>query len=417
MSRRRTKRVLTAAVVLRTALVLAGAAALLWFSAALTLSLVLAKANPDVAIAWWSLEADARASAAAAILTQGQTPADIARAADLAEGALRREPVNAVAARTLGMVAAFRGDTARAGRLMTYAESLSRRDVPTQLWMIESSVTRNDIPGALLHYDRALRTSPRMGDTLLPILVQASAAPGVTPHVAELVGRRPLWWSVFAQRLIMESQSPAPMRLILARIGLDPATQGERELLNLAISRLADLGDYPGAYALYAQAKGEAGRRVEPLRDGEFQQDLRLALFDWVLVDDPGLGAIRQPRAGEAEDQALFLVSDQGRSGEVARQMLLLPPGRYRLTMRIGDIQGDELTRPSLTLRCAGASPQILSASRLPVTPTAGRSIEQDFTVPAAGCAAQWIAFGINSGLEEQRGRPWLDSLAVRHLG
>ena len=43
--------------------------------------------------------------------------------------------------------------------LFHFASSLSRRDVPTQLWLIEDAVRKNDIPGALSHYDAALRSS------------------------------------------------------------------------------------------------------------------------------------------------------------------------------------------------------------------------------------------------------------------
>ena len=116
----------------------------------------------------------------------------------LGELALTQDATSVAALVALGSDAQMRGDIARARRFFTYSQMLSRRDLPTQLWFVETAVARNDVAGALEHYDIALRTSPSAAGTLFPILTSAIDDSGVrAPLVALLYRAKPNWTANF----------------------------------------------------------------------------------------------------------------------------------------------------------------------------------------------------------------------------
>lgn len=399
--------------ILRFIVVFIVAGAALWLSTAITISMVLAQRAPEFVVGWWPASASARAAIAEQILQdRSSSPDQIARARELALAALRREAVNVVASRTLALAAARSGESGRADRLFTYSEALSRRDIPTQLWMIEDRVEHNDIAAALTHYDRALRISEETRDLLLPLLARASAAPAITPQVAELVAARPLWWPYFIDSLLGLSNSPEAVALIVRRLRLDPASDVERPRLVRALARLVSLGAYQPAYAIYRTA---VGRSVADglVRNGGFESEGGLGTFDWTFVDEPGLAAVREAREGASGNAALSIMSSSERNGEVARQLILLSPGSYRLSAKAGFVPQDLGSRPVLTLICGGTSPRAIAQLVLEPAGQAGRLNERLFAVPATGCPAQWLTISTGPRPTELATTPWIDAVEV----
>jgi hypothetical protein len=295
---------------------------------------------------------------------------------------------------------------------MRFAESLSRRDLPTELWLIEANVQRNDIEGALTHYDRALRTSLLAGEVLYPVLVQAAGDRRVMLPVARLVGSRPLWWSDFAHRLVAESRSPAAIVTVIGALRLDPHIDGERDLLVAAFNKLIEERAYVSVAWLYRQATGLGDGSSAPLvRNGDFQSENRLPPFDWGLTDQSDLGGRMEPPPGGGDDRALIITASNGARGEAARQFVVLPPGAYRLTARVGNVAGEANDLPHILLFCLSGS-RVLLDVRWPPTPPQGRPISQDFTVPA-GCSAQWLQIVANGPLNGTAPESWIDAIAI----
>jgi O-antigen ligase/tetratricopeptide (TPR) repeat protein len=382
------------------------AVALGWLAIGVTQAAVDGRMRPNQ-VAWWPLDADAHANRAARVLESGARipPAALAGATADAQAALQREPVNAVAARTLGLLAARRGNEAQANRLMRYSEMLSRRDLLTQLWMIESNVQRNDIGEALRHYDRALRTSDGARDLLFPILIDAAASPAVTPQLGRLLAARPAWWEAFVTRLVTEGRSPMAIEAIILATRLDPAIAGERSLLGAAVNRLTQLGDYQRALDLYRRAGGTGNALV---RNGNFEADNRFAPLDWVLGDSLGAGGMMQPGL-PGGGRALLMVVEPGSSGgTVARQLLVLPAGAYRFTALAGRVSGED--RPRITLTCVRSNAALFDL-RLPASGPGGQTIGQDFTVGGAACPAQWLIIAASQPTGDEG--PWIDRISV----
>lgn len=393
-----------------------------WVTMGATAARTIGVERPSFVLAWWPYDADARATAAYALLTPNPAALTappsaraLAEAEGLARAALLREPGNVQAYRVLGLVATARNQGPQAERLMNFAETLSRRDLPTELWLIEASVRRNDIDGALRHYDRALRTKLVAGELLYPVLVQAAGDRNVMLPIARLVATRPLWWTDFARKLVTESRSSAAIATVLSGLRLDPRVDPERDLLIAAFGKLTEGRAYQPAFALYRQAtRLNDSSPAFLLRNGDFQGENILPPFDWALTDQADLGARMEAPPGRGEDRALIVTANNGVSGEVARQVLMLTPGAYRLSARVGNVGGVERDLPQLVLICA-PGPRTLFELRWPVSPDQPRAMSQDFTIPA-DCPAQYLQIRGNGPLNSAGPESWIDNIAISRI-
>lgn len=82
---------------------------------------------------------------------------------------------------------------------------------------------------------------------------------------------------------------------------------------------------------------------------------------------------------------------ERGAGGELARRLLQLPPGRYRLDVNIAANEPDPL---SVTLQCAAGAPNTVRR------PLAART---EFAVGEAGCPAYWLILD-GSALDRRHG-------------
>ena len=391
--------------------------ALVWLSLANATSLVLGKKNPALATRFGLPSAETKGVLALSIATDSPTPRQIGEARQLARAALRREPLNATAAVALGMIATVENQTDLARQLMEYSERVSRRNPFAQLWMIEDHVSRGDVAGALVHYDRAMRVSVNLRGTLIPILLQASADPAIAKSLATTLSNRPNWWPDALGAIIYQGSAPAvTLPIVLRQLKLQPGNSQERTFLGAAMRRLADGGAFSQAAGLYREARGNQRANGNLVRDGGFDTDSFLPPFEWDLHGEAGLTATVQPREG-AEGRSLFLSVNQGRQGELARQLLLLKPGHYRFAALAGDIRGDAFERPQIKLFCATAEARVTLDVRLNAADQGGAWTRSDFDVPASSCPAQWLVIASAAPEQGGQGDPWIDEVAIKPLG
>jgi hypothetical protein len=354
------------------------------------------------------LGASSRADEAYRLIQRKPGERDLERAAILARGALNREPVNVEAARTLGLIAGLKEDKG-ADRIMRYAEALSRRDFPTQMWWIESDVRSNDISSALRHYDRALSTSRSARTLLMPILVGAAADPAIYRPLGRILDQRPDWTMDFARALVRDGRSASAVSFLVTRLRLDPSVPEERQVVQGALDRLITLNGYREAESLARTASAKNGFGPV-LRNGDFGSERGLAPFDWQLAEDADLAGVVEDRA--PGNPALFLYMRNGRAGDAAKQLVLLGPGPHRISVTAGTISGDVAERPKVGVTCAGTNGRKLVELILQPAPDAGRRQESAFQVPR-GCAAQWIVIRAQAPLDGDAPRSWIDDVQV----
>lgn len=323
-----------------------GAAVLGYVGTAHSLAHVIKRADPvrAHAIAPW----DARLTAASAErrLVNDQRPAAQTETARLARLALRQSPTALSAITTLGLQAQARGRSADARRLFAYAETLSRRDLQTQLWAIEDSVARSDIPGVLHHYDLALRTHIRASDLLFPVLTGALAQAEVRDALAATLAKRPGWGEYFINYATFNGADARANLLLLRkleRIGWNVPERARSSVINALIKG----GFVDDAWSYYALVKRGVDRRSS--RDVNFTAEIDSpSMLDWV-VNESGVNGSIQRRAGTG-----FFVFDAPSSvgGSVLQQMQLLPAGTYRIESHGSGIEQREHSLPYWVLTC-----------------------------------------------------------------
>lgn len=394
----------------RLAAVLAGGMLLLWVTIGTTLTQVGGRTGPE--LWWWPVAAAPRAARADRLLADDQSPTAARAARAQAIAVLLREPVNVTAARVAGLATALTGNERNGRRLLDYAQSLSRRDLGTQVALVQLAVTDGDPRRALQHYDIALRTSYSADPLLMPVLVAAAASPPVAEVLRPMLARRPPWRMRFVYSLLTATPWPADLVSLIAAARLDPGDPLERDFLTRTIKGLVSRGAVGDAAHLYTMAtRKSVGLGVH---DANFTAINGVAPFDWDIMDGLGLGAVAGPVAGAPFSAALSINADPGRSGTVAQQLLMLGAGRYRLRFTAGSVAPDGGDRSSVTLICNG-TPSPLASVALPRTDGPPRTTETAVTIPS-DCPSQWISIQAGTDIDTPRNSatsPWISGVSV----
>lgn len=312
------------------------------------------------------------------------------RAGRLADQALRRDPTIVMAVVTRGALQEAEKRPDLALRSFTYAEWLSRRNLAVELWWIEYGVARGDVAFALRHYDIALRAIKQAPDILFPILSAAVSQADVRQELVTAFRREPAWKDRFLEWLIgngVNNRGAAALFREMGKAGRrpDPSLAGRLE------RGLAEAGDFDTAWEVYRQTHPRAVRHAT--RDDDFgSAGMSTSPFDWDVVDEQGAAAI----SSLGGDHALTFATVPTSGGVLARQLQLLPAGRYRLTSDVSMEGEGSAPRPYWTLRCFDGR----ELGR--VTLRGGNGI---LAVPA-DCPAQWLTFAVDAGdaIEGARG-------------
>jgi hypothetical protein len=126
------------------------------------------------------------------------------RDADGARASFVSRPLNASLLSFYGLRAASIGKPGLANALMASADTVSRRDASSQLWMIEQKSGADDVKGAVSHYNALLSVHPEMQTTLLPVLTSAVVYPEVRAAIRPYLNLETRWSAPF---LDLASQS------------------------------------------------------------------------------------------------------------------------------------------------------------------------------------------------------------------
>lgn len=375
-------------------------------SFAVSYAAVMQRQSPSQALVLWP-SSGAKAALAGKLLTEPARDGTHARAWQLAQSALQRDPMSVRAASSLAFLAAEKQDAGRAARLLAYSERLSRRDLPTQLALIETKVQSNDIAGALVHYDRALRTSKTSEAILVPVLVSAVANPAIARPLAPLLAARADWWKPFTLQMIQQDTPPVSSYTLLHPLKLDIRRADERAMAVDAMQRMAGHGRVDLAARFYTELRGGHIGPLNRIHDGGFRSTDRLPPFDWDLTNSGDLSATVEARP-DGKGNGLFLVATNGASGRVARQLLMLPPGRYVLSFDL-DLppSGSRLTAST---RCNGSDTPLAFVRPLAAERT--QRIVMPFATSTA-CRSVWIEFSAQASEGMDTDAPWIGAVSV----
>ncbi len=354
----------------------AAALALGYVSTTRTLAYALVKGDPERAFAL--SPNDGRVAGALAQQIAGSEGADRSRADRLARRALAAEPLAVKALTALAIDTQIAGDTPAARRLFVHSDALSRRELGTRLWLIEDAVARGDVPGALRHYDIALRTEPTAPELLFPVLTQAIAEPAISAGLLDLLRTRPPWRDGFLGHVGAAGTAPADSARFFERAAARGIPVPEMARISV-VNALVGSGAYDLAWNYYRSLRPGVDRRIARDPSFENQSDVR-APFDWMPILNVA-GVSVDIDGGAAQFAAPPVVG-----GPILQQVQLLPPGRYRLEGEVSDLDQSPDARAYWQLACT--SGRELGRVELPNASERAVGFGGDLTV-GGDCPAQ----------------------------
>jgi len=348
-----------------------------------TIAYTLRKGNIEIAHALSPGDGRITGLLAQTLIENNTTFAGQGRVKQLARSALRQDPTVVAAVFSLGLIAQVRGDTKHSRRLFTYAETLSRRDVKTQLWAIEDAVGRGEVDDALLHYDIALRTSSTAADLLFPVLAAAIYDPAIRKSLTRTLVKKPAWRDAFIiYAAVKGPDARATSRLLidLRHAGVPISGVASGEIMNLLIFG----GFVDDAWAYYSTVHPGADRRRS--RDPRFADGgVSTSPFDWIPINDAGISSSIQ----RGENGGIFDFSVPASvGGPMLQQRQILPPGEYRLDGHASGIDQSEEAQPYWVLACS--SDHELGRIALSNSTQSHGKFMGSFRVPA-GCPVQTL--------------------------
>ncbi|HEY0014611.1 MAG TPA: hypothetical protein VGB79_17345 [Allosphingosinicella sp.] len=229
------------------------------------------------------------------------------------------------------------------------------------------------------------RLVPGVAEALAPQLSQMVRDERTGASLIRLLGRDPGLQQAVLSNL---AQSGADPDLILRIAGSAPAAAPtpaglpwQRQLLGLLIER----GDLTRAVRLWRRFSGlPAGPDGKAVYDGRFQHLPGADPFNWALYQ--GSAGVSERSRAPALDVQYF-----GRETvDLASQMMVLRPGRYRLRFRVeGSAKGDD-SRLAWRVFCRGNNAAPIMDLTLRDVGAAAREMAGEFTVPAS-CNGQWL--------------------------
>lgn len=239
-------------------------------------------------------------------------------------------PLNAGALRLLGSYSETQGNVSGSSAAMLLADRVSRRDMLSQLWLIERSVSNDDVIDAIRHYHAALSVHPELGGTLFPVLSKALSFGEVRNALRPYIISEASWMPAFMAAASTQAEvrdldafaTPAAWRLADERYQAATAT---------IIHRLASAGKVQSALNL--AAKIAPGIRQQDMADFGFTdatRDPRLGRLSWTLSQADGVNSSIDGNGG------LTVALTPPFSGEIATRDVVVEPGRrYQLSHRV----------------------------------------------------------------------------------
>jgi len=374
--------------------------------------------DPELAVLWRGDSSDA----VAALARRRLATHDRDGAARLAGRALQLAPLNASALTTYGFAMDELRRQPRADAAMAVAGKLGWRDVLTQLWLFRRMMLVGDFEAALNHADALMRRVDIVPAALLAALAEAAHDPRMQAPLARHLAQSPSWRTPFIAYLSVFARPPATdvAHALLTRLASGPTPPTDEELA-VYLRSLIGARKFDQAAQDWRQLTHGADQ-AGFVYDGDFERQPGQTPFDWLLgdgvgwtaniADAPGQGPGAQGPGGQGRGQALRVEYDGVSPPVPVRQMLILPPGAYRLSGLAYD-EGDANPRALVWGMVCATTGQALGGAATPAAGGRWSAFAVTLEVPTADCPAQWLMLSAAPGDLRADITVWYDDIAV----
>lgn len=285
-----------------------------------------------------------------------------------------------------GVQAQLAGNAPLAVGAFAAAARRDPRSLPAHYFLADTLFRSGHTSPALKEIGVLARLAPGGVASLAPYLAAYAKDPRTWPQLREIFGSTP---ELEDAALTVIAADPANVGTVMALA--DEQHRGKNAIwLPTLVNSLVAAGQYAKAHEVWESISNARTAPGALLYDPRFVEPNAPPPFNWVLTSSPVGLAERRPGGG------LHVIFYGREDGPLARQLLVLSPGRYRISISLGGNAGDAQGL-TWSVRC-DKSDTALAA--LPLGITASRQLS--FAVPA-GCAAQWMELsGISSDVSHQ---------------
>lgn len=296
-------------------------------------------------------------------------------------------------------------DDGKARRLLEHALARNPRSEFARLLMLELDLRAGDVRRAVFDMTILGRLLPDVQTVFIPELARLARDPRTAHTLAPTLRTDPGMLAAVLHYLADNGADPALVLNLAGRIPVGPMPDDLDDWRGPLLKALVERGDAQGARKLWAVFGGiKESSTKGAIYDDSFRGLPGLPPFNWSL-NASQIGAAERGKGGSIE------VEYYGRDpGELATQLIVLSPGRYRLAFRVeGEIQ-DPQHRLFWRIFCARADNVMLIEVPIANITFSGKTLGGDFTVPA-DCPAQWLKL-----VGEPTEFPKIENVSVRRI-
>lgn len=387
-----------------------------WLGWQVLLQPVIERAPPGIAVRVAPASPTVLRRAAEAEFTAGHEDNDARRfgnAAALARESLARAPFNVRSLRVVGLTEARAGREAEADEILTLAGNWSLRDDPAHAWLVESRLKRGDYASSFAHADTLVRRREDVRPQVFRLFTAAATQDSARalPEVARLLSLRPPWRQSYLDSLYTNADGLRVAVNLAILLQHSKAPLSNEELTQFYM-HLLDKGQIPAVKMVRERLNRPPGASVS---NGGFGDSTAPMPFQWRLGQEAGAVVEIVPDEIRPSDPALRVAYDGYSSVEFAQQLLLLSPGRYRLSAQTRAEAGEPEDHLLWSLTCSPGDARILSAPAIAPSTTAWTPLSLDFTVTDA-CVGQWLRLESHAGDRRKPTVAWFDRVAIVKL-
>lgn len=231
---------------------------------------------------------------------------------------------------------------------MLGGQKLSRRELLTQLWLIQHFSQTDDVERVLHHYEIALTGSNQSFPILFPVLVAATDDRQMVGPIAKLLqrSRNRQWRGPLLNEIVAKGKVGSTVAELAFSV-LDASRADDQVLYRALVRRLTDLGALDLGFEAYRRATRDSSP-VGTLRDPGFRSANRVPPFDWELIQEVDHSA--SPIGGRVS--GLQVAASGSANGVLARQLVRLSPGDHQLSFDL-TLNGSPATGLAIIVSCA----------------------------------------------------------------
>lgn len=282
-----------------------------------------------------------------------------------------------------GIQALHDGQRNQGGRLFDEAVRRNPRSRLGRIFLLDRDLQRGQIEKATAGIAILTRLVPQAEQVLMPELAKFAVNPATRDTLrAAIIDDRALGGALLTH--LVAAGADADLILSLAGPAAKAPVDNSRPDWRVKLlTRLVAEGAIGKAHGVWSSLAG-VGANLQRLYDPGFSGLPGPPPFNWAFAS--GSSGVAEPSGGGALEVEYY-----GREpAELVSQLTVLPPGRYRLSMRAsGDGGPGDSSGLRWVVKCHGSNSEIASIP-LSGLGQGGKAVGESFTVPAS-CSAQWL--------------------------